>query len=127
MAETPSLDQVRACLNEVIDPCSAAAGARLSVLDMGLVRAIDIEGSQVTVWLRLTSPGCMMVPYFIREVEERIGELPGVGSVVCRTDLGLEWEPSMMTPLAVERLAENRRRLDQRYQERRASTPKEPR
>src|SRR3712207_6399678 len=106
MAETPSLDQVRARLNEVIDPCSAAAGARLSVLDMGLVRAIDIEGSQVTVCLRLTSPGCMMVPYFIREVEERIGALPGVGSVVCRTDLGLEWEPSMMTPLAVERLAE---------------------
>lgn len=105
----PDIEQIRGCLAEVIDPCSAATGVRLSVLDMGLVRSIDVEGGQVTVSLRLTSPVCTMVPYFIREVEERVADLPGVRSVRCETDLGLAWEPGMMTPAAVQRLAENRR------------------
>jgi len=111
--DSVTVGPVRDCLAGVIDPCSATTGVKLSVLDMGLVRSIEVEGGQVTVRLRLTSPMCTMVPYFIREVEERVAELPGVRSVRCETDIGLEWEPGMMAPVAIERLAENRRRLDE--------------
>ena len=109
----PDVDRIRGCLAEVIDPCSAATGVRLSVLDMGLVRSVEVLGDQVTVSLRLTSPMCTMAPYFIREVEERIAELPGVRTVRCETDLGLAWQPDMMTPAAVRRLADNRRTPNQ--------------
>lgn len=65
----------------------------------------------------LTSPGCMMLPYFIEEVDERVGGLPGVESVELETDGGYEWEPSMMADSAHEKRAERRRELEERYGE----------
>jgi metal-sulfur cluster biosynthetic enzyme len=95
-------------LDEVVDPCSAANGTDLGLVEMGLVADIEIESTQVTVSLRLTSPFCMQIPYFIDEVEEKVGELDGVSSVTLETDQGMEWHQGMMADSARARREERK-------------------
>jgi metal-sulfur cluster biosynthetic enzyme len=95
-------------LDEVVDPCSAANGTDLGLVEMGLVADIEIESTQVTVSLRLTSPFCMQIPYFIDEVEENVGELDGVSSVTLETDQGMEWHRGMMADSARARREERK-------------------
>lgn len=94
---TASIPDVRSRLRNVIDPCSEANGTNLDVIEMGLVRDVEVEGGRVTVDLRLTSPHCMMVPFFIERIDEEVGEDPAVESVSVTHDAGLEWTPEMIT------------------------------
>jgi metal-sulfur cluster biosynthetic enzyme len=107
-------EEVVASLTEVIDPCSAATGVPLSIVDMGLVRHVSIEGGEVRVELRLTTPLCHQVPYFIMEIERLVGALDGVRSVTCDHDVGIEWHPGLMSPAASGRLAAGLRELERR-------------
>lgn len=95
--------EVRAVLDTVIDPCSAANGTDLSVVEMGLLDDISIDGDRVEVDLVVTSPMCTMVPYFIKEIRRDVGELDGVETVEVTADNGLEWVPSMMSDEAQRR------------------------
>lgn len=95
--------RVRERLHEVVDPCSAATGSNLDIVEMGLVKSIDITESNVHIEMRLTSPMCHMVPYFYEEVEGSVGELPPVESVTLETDAGFEWDESMMSDEAKRR------------------------
>jgi len=95
-------------LDEVVDPCSAANGTDLGLVEMGLVADIEIASAHVTVSLRLTSPFCMQIPYFIDEVEEKVGELDGVSSVTLETDQGMEWHQGMMADSARARREERK-------------------
>ena len=92
--------QIEARLDEIIDPCSAANGTDLGLVEMGLVADVEVESSHVTVSLRLTSPFCTQIPYFVDEIEERVGDLDGVSSVSLETDQGMEWHQGMMTDSA---------------------------
>lgn len=110
-------DAVRAVLDTIVDPCSAANGTDLSLVEMGLLDDITIQEGHVGVDLMVTSPMCTMVPYFIKEIRRDVGELDGVESVEVTADNGLEWVPSMMADDAQER---RRRTLEARE---RAATP----
>lgn len=88
---------VRDQLDGIVDPCSAANGTDLSIVDMGLLESVDVDGSHVTVSMRLTSPFCMQLPYFVEAVDERVGDVEGVESVELETDDGLEWHAGMMS------------------------------
>ncbi len=105
---TVARGRVEEQLDEVIDPCSAANGTDLSILEMGLVDDVEVDGSAVTVSLRLTSPFCMQIPYFTEEVEETVGTLEGVSSVSLETDQGTEWHRGMMTESARVRREERK-------------------
>ena len=93
--------RVRDALRDVIDPCSAATGSRLDVVEMGLLAGVEVEpgeaGDHVRVDLRLTSPMCHQVPYFYEEIEGTVGDLPGVSSATLETDHGLEWTEEMLS------------------------------
>ncbi|WP_159900294.1 metal-sulfur cluster assembly factor [Salinirussus salinus] len=95
-------------LDEVVDPCSAANGTDLGLVEMGLVADIEIESAHVTVSLRLTSPFCMQIPYFVDEVEGKVGGLDGVSSVTLETDQGMEWHQGMMADSARARREERK-------------------
>lgn len=95
--------RVRECLHEVIDPCSAATGSNLDIVEMGLVKSIDITRGEVHIEMRLTSPMCHMVPYFYEEIEDNVGKVPSVESVTLETDAGFEWDESMMSDEAKRR------------------------
>lgn len=94
---------VRESLQEIVDPCSAATGSNLNIVEMGLVKSIDVSESHVQVSMRLTTPACHMVPYFFEEVEGRVGELSGVESVELETDGGFEWSEEMLSETAKEK------------------------
>lgn len=113
----PDEGEVRARLDEVVDPCSAARGTDLGLVEMGLVEAVAVEGGEVRVDLRLTGPGCMQVPYFVEQITEQVGDLAGVTAVDVATDAGLEWTPEMMSESAQRRRRRRREALERRYEE----------
>ena len=96
-------ERVRDALRGIVDPCSAANGSNLDIVEMGLVKNIEVNDGDVRVEMRLTTPACHMVPYFIEEIEERVGALSGVESVEVETDDGMEWNTEMMSEEAKEK------------------------
>ncbi len=119
MSPDPSPLEVRAQLDQIVDPCSEARGTDLSIVEMGLLKKIEIDDGTVHVQLRITSPSCMMVGYFIEQANERVGSLPGVEDVTLETDAGLSWSEEMMSETAKERRAEHQQALADRYHEER--------
>lgn len=101
-----STSDVRERLRGIVDPCTAATGSHLDIVEMGLVKDIDVSDGIVTVDIRLTTPACHMVPYFIKEIQEHVEPLPGVDSVKVETDRGLEWTEDMMSSEAREKRQE---------------------
>jgi metal-sulfur cluster biosynthetic enzyme len=91
------LEQIREALDTIHDPCSVAAQMPMGLHAMGLIREILMAEGDVEVAVRLTSPTCMMLPFFINEIESRVGGLPGVRSVHVSFDSGQEWTPDMMS------------------------------
>jgi metal-sulfur cluster biosynthetic enzyme len=116
----PSVDRVREELREIVDPCTAATGSNLDVVEMGLVDTIEASDGEIRVSFRLTTPACHMVPYFIEEIESRVDPLDGVESVTVDTDNGMEWTPELMSSAAREKRRAVLDRYDARYD--RAST-----
>lgn len=98
--------RVRERLEAVVDPCSAAQGYHFSIVEMGLVEDVAVDGGDVTVSLRLTSPTCMMIDRFAEQLGEEVGTLPAVDSVELETDDGLSWTPSMLSESAKEQRRE---------------------
>ena len=104
--------RVGALLNEVIDPCSAAAGAPAGLVDMGLIRELEVAagdaGLEVTVVVRVTHPSCMMAPIFLAKVQGLVDELPEVGAIHASLDTGFDWTPADMTDEYRARLSRHR-------------------
>ncbi|MFB1062668.1 metal-sulfur cluster assembly factor [Natrinema sp. H-ect4] len=107
--------RIRERLDEVVDPCSAANGTDLSIIEMGLLDGIDVDEGHVTVSMRLTSPFCMQLPYFVEEVDERVGSIDGVISVTLETDEGVDWHTGMMTEEARKRRRERKAAREAAY------------
>lgn len=83
---------------------------------MGLLKRIEIEEGTVHIELRITSPSCMMIGYFIEQAQDRVGELEGVEEVTLETDAGMQWRDDMMTPEAKRRRREHQQALADRYE-----------
>jgi metal-sulfur cluster biosynthetic enzyme len=77
---------VRRALQPVIDP-----ELGVSIVDLGLIRGIDVHGDddQVLVHLTLTSPMCPMGPQIMASVENAVSAIPWQGGV----DIQLVWQP----------------------------------
>lgn len=106
---------VREKLDGIIDPCSEARDTDISIVEMGLLKRIEIDDGVVDVELRITSPSYMMVGYFIEQATERVGALPGVEEVNLETDAGLSWRDDMMAESAKERRRKHQAALAERY------------
>lgn len=90
--------QIGRALGAVKDPCSVAAGTPLGLDEMGMVDKVEmgVDGA-VTVWIKLTSPTCVLLGYFVREIQAHVGAVGGVTSVEVIFDAGLDWEPDLMS------------------------------
>jgi metal-sulfur cluster biosynthetic enzyme len=123
MASTdPAPLAVRDKLDQIVDPCSEARGTDLSIVEMGLLKSVDVSEGHVHIDLRITSPSCMMVGYFIEQAEERVGSLAGVEEVTLTTDAGMDWREEMMSEDALERRREHQQALADRYQQEQGET-----
>lgn len=83
----PTEQEVRAALSEVVDPELGA-----SLIDLNMVRRIEITDGQVTVHLVLTVPGCPLVWWIGQSVREAVSALPGVERVEVKL-LDEPWQP----------------------------------
>lgn len=100
-------------LEQISDPCSVASGDALGLHSMGLIDSVEVgPAGVVTVDLRLTAPSCLMIGYFVTEIEARVADLPGVSGVVVKHDTGDRWEPEMMAPEVIERRRARFRELE---------------
>lgn len=98
-------------LNQIIDPCSAATGVPIGLVDMGIVRKIEIQGDIVTISLLPTFGGCLYVPLFEDEIRTRLEALDWCRAVQFVALTGREiWTEDLMHSGARTRLARSRRR-----------------
>ena len=93
-----TVEDVRAALRSVADPCAIATGVPIDVVAMGLVADIAVTGGAVAVRLRLTSPFCMQIGLLSEQIERVVRRLPGVVAVRVEVDHAAEWLPEDMEP-----------------------------
>jgi metal-sulfur cluster biosynthetic enzyme len=106
---------LRHLLNEIVDPCSRAAGAPAGIDEMGMLPVVERRPSAASankfdVYVRLivTHPFCMMSNVFVKEIHERLSALPEIDSVRVEFDPGEIWTPALMRPEYAERLTKAR-------------------
>jgi metal-sulfur cluster biosynthetic enzyme len=107
----PGEADVRAALDEVLDPCSEVAGVPAGISEMGLVRALELEesaeGTVVRVAIGVTEPTCLMGPSLAHGARDRLGALPGVARVEVTLSAD-DWTPADMSDEYRARLAAHR-------------------
>jgi len=96
-------ETVRENLRGIVDPCSDSRGIGNDIVELGLVESIDVDGGDVTVHMRMTTPTCTMIGYFVDEMKAQLEPLDGVDSVTVEADSGLNWSPELMEEQARER------------------------
>jgi metal-sulfur cluster biosynthetic enzyme len=90
-------------LRDVHDPCCADRG--ISIVDMGVVEEVHVEGSHVRVDLVPTTGWCPFVVGMSSAIPDRLRRVAGVETV----DVRVVWEPvwtmERLSPSAREKLA----------------------
>jgi metal-sulfur cluster biosynthetic enzyme len=88
----PTVEEVTDALTEVIDP-----ELGLDFVELGLIYDVEIDGSTVDVTFTLTSPGCPIGPQVTEQIEEFVGEVPGVDEVNPHMTFEPPWSPDKMS------------------------------
>jgi metal-sulfur cluster biosynthetic enzyme len=86
-------------LRDVYDPCCADRG--VSIVDMGVVEDVRVDGAHVDVDLVLTSGWCPFVMTMSDAIPERLRRMDGVDTV----DVKVVWDPVW----TMDRLSESAR------------------
>jgi ATP-binding protein involved in chromosome partitioning len=74
--ETPSAEKIKHALTQVIDP-----ELKSNIVDLGMVRNIEITDNSVNITLALTIKGCPMKGYLKEQTQKAVVSIPGVKSV----------------------------------------------
>jgi metal-sulfur cluster biosynthetic enzyme len=97
-----SAELVLAALRDVYDPCCADRG--ISIVDMGVVEDVRVDGGHVEVDLVLTTGWCPFVTSMSTAIPERLQGVDGVETV----DVQVVWDPvwtmERLSPSAREKL-----------------------
>jgi metal-sulfur cluster biosynthetic enzyme len=101
-------------LDGVDDPCMVAAGAPTSVVALGLVDGISVDGGRVTVEITLTEPGCPFTHDIVSEITDAVATLDGVDEVRVSPRWAPVWSEERMDARAHARLRDARRRMTDR-------------
>jgi len=78
-----TVEAVTAALRDVLDP-----EYPISIVDMGLVRGVEVDGATLRVRLTYTSMGCPCMDMIQDDIRERLLRLPGVE----RVEINVVWE-----------------------------------
>jgi metal-sulfur cluster biosynthetic enzyme len=95
----PERTAIVEALGDVYDPCCADRG--ISIVDMGVVEDVRVDGGRVEVDLVLTTGWCPFVTTMSTAIPDRLRSVEGVDDV----DVQVVWDP-VWTP---ERLSERAR------------------
>ena len=81
--------EIRTALERVVDP-----EINLSIIELGLVREIDLSVEPHVVRMLLTTPFCPYAPQIIQEVKDAVTGVTGKAADV--EILAEQWTPEMM-------------------------------
>jgi metal-sulfur cluster biosynthetic enzyme len=89
-------------LAEVYDPCCREKG--ISVVDMGLLRSVEVSDGHARVELLLTSGWCPFASRVLTDVTDAIGAEPGVDSCEVEIVWDEAWTPDRLADSARRKL-----------------------
>ncbi|MGQ9627128.1 MAG: metal-sulfur cluster assembly factor [Anaerolineae bacterium] len=84
----PTEQEIHEALRPVIDP-----EIGMSVVDLGMIREVIIEGDVVEIKMVLTAPFCPLAGFITDQVRQAVAAVPGVKEAKV-TLLGERWDPS---------------------------------
>ncbi len=87
-----SQDQVIDKLRECIDP-----ELGINIIDLGLVYSVNIESARINVLMTLTTPGCPLDSYFVRDITSKLKSLKGISDVSIELTFEPPWAPTKMS------------------------------
>jgi metal-sulfur cluster biosynthetic enzyme len=85
-------DDIFEALANVIDP-----ELGLDFVELGLVYGVEIDAGRVEVTYTLTTHACPIGPQVAEQMQEFIGEIPGVEEVVPTMVFSPPWTPDKMS------------------------------
>ena len=80
--------QVMAALQDVLDP-----ELGMSVVDLGLIYAVEIDDGHIRVTMTLTAPGCPMHDSMAEWVRRAAMDIPGATDVEVNITFDPPWTP----------------------------------
>ena len=95
VAEADILDALKDCFDPEIP---------VNIVDLGLVYDVDIEEKNVMITMTLTGKGCPMSAQISSDVTGRLRALEGIEEAGVNIVWDPEWNPSMMSDAAREKL-----------------------
>lgn len=82
-------DQLREALRSVIDP-----EIGMNIVELGLIRAIDIQEDKVHITMIMTTPFCPYAPQLLEQTRRTAQNFLSLPATI---EMGMEmWDPSMM-------------------------------
>ena len=98
--QTRTEEEVRDALREVFDP-----EYPVSLVDLGLIRGIEVDGSIARIKLTYTCMGCPAMDMIQDDVRERLLEMSGIEEVDIEV-VWPTWSKRDITPLGRKQLKE---------------------
>ena len=85
-------EQVTEALREVFDP-----ELGMSVVDLGLIYDVRIDGGRIGITMTLTAEGCPLHDAMSEWVRQSVGTIPGVEEVAVAITFDPPWTPDRLT------------------------------
>ena len=76
----------------------------LDVVNLGLIYNLDIKDGDVNILMTLTVPGCPLMNYLVKEVENRVKEIDWVKNVKIDLTFDPPWSPERLSEEAKKKL-----------------------
>ena len=95
-----SAEEARNALREVFDP-----EYPISLVDLGLIRGVEVEGSKAKIKLTYTCMGCPAMDMIQDDVRDRLLEMDGIDEVAIEV-VWETWSRKDITPLGRKQLKE---------------------
>ena len=83
-----SREQVTRALRDVFDP-----ELGMSVIDLGLIYGVEIDGARVRITMTLTTQGCPLHDSMTDWIQRAVGKIPGVEDVQVTIVFDPPWTP----------------------------------
>jgi metal-sulfur cluster biosynthetic enzyme len=98
----PVPDWAVQALSGVFDPCCREKG--ISIVDMGLLRSVEVRGGHAHVELLLTSGWCPFAARVLTDVADALSTQPGVDTCQVEVVWDEPWTPDRLSPSARRQL-----------------------
>ena len=86
--EREVIDKLRNCIDPELG---------INIVDLGLIYSVGIDDSRVNVLMTLTTPGCPLDSYFVKDITDKLKTLKGVRDVSVELTFEPPWSPTKMS------------------------------